>query len=225
MRAVVQASYYHARNNPRAYGRNTVLDEEAYEQARRIADPLRIFDCSRESDAGCAVILVSAERARDLAKKPAYILSAQMGGEKGAGALEENFKAFYGTAGQQRIAQRLWAQSGYRPKDVDVAQIYCSTVAPGVGAIIDHGFCTAEEAGEFITLDNLIAPSGRLPINTSGGDVAEGFIHGMGLVAEAVRQIRGESTNQVPGAKLSLMTGGPQDPLSSTALLGALETL
>ena len=62
-------------------------------------------------------------------------------------------------------------------------------------------------------------------MNTSGGDLAEGFIHGMGLVAEAVRQLRGESTNQVPGAKLSLMTGGPGDTMSSTALLGTADTL
>ena len=91
--------------------------------------------------------------------------------------------------------------------------------------MIDHGFCSYESAGEFCTFENLIAPSGKLPINTSGGDLAEGFIHGMGLIPEAVRQIRGTSVNQVPNAKLSLVTGGPGDLMSSTALLGAAETL
>ena len=95
----------------------------------------------------------------------------------------------------------------------------------GVSAIIEHGFCTLENAAEFITFDNLIAPHGALPINTSGGNLAEGFIHGMSLVNEAVRQIRGTSPNQVRGAALSLMTGGPGDPVVSTALLGSADTL
>jgi hypothetical protein len=225
MKAMVMASYHHARNNPRAYGRSTALDDESYESARRIADPFRVFDCSRENDAACCVLVVSAERAKDLAKPPAYILSAQMGGGEGTGALEENFTAFFQTAGHQRIAQRLWAESGYGPKDVDVAQIFQNAAGPGLGSLIDHGFCSIENVSEVVRFENLVAPNGGLPINTSGGDLAEGFIHGMGLVAEAVRQLRGESTNQVPGAKLSLMTGGPQDAFSSNALFGAAETL
>jgi acetyl-CoA acetyltransferase len=95
----------------------------------------------------------------------------------------------------------------------------------GVGSLIDHGFCTAQTAGEVLTFDNLIAPHGSLPVNTSGGDLAEGFIHGMGLVVEAVRQLRGTSSNQVPDAQLSMMTGGPGDTMSSTALFGTEETL
>jgi acetyl-CoA acetyltransferase len=95
----------------------------------------------------------------------------------------------------------------------------------GVSALIEHGFCTLESAGEFITFDNLIAPNGGLPVNTSGGHLAEGFLHGMSLVNETVRQIRGTSVNQVPGAALSLMTGGPGDPVVSTALLGSAATV
>jgi acetyl-CoA acetyltransferase len=225
LRAVTQASYYHARNNPRAVGRNTVMDDETYDNARMISEPYKLFDCSRENDGACAVLVVSAERAKTLKTKPAYILSAPMGTLEGGGALEENWRSYYSTAGQAVLAKRLWAESGYGPKDVDVAQIYMNNNSMGIGAMIDHGFCSFENAGEFLTLDNLIAPNGELPINTSGGDLAEGFIHGMGLVAEAVRQIRGESTNQVPDAKLSLMTGGPGDWMSSTCLLGSAETL
>jgi len=224
MRAMAQATYYHARNNPRAYGRDVVLDDETYDNSRMIAEPYRLFDCSRENDGACAVLVVSADRAKDFAKKPAYLLAAPMGTLKGGGALEENIRP-YSLAGQISVARRLWEQSGYGPKDVDVAQIYQNMTGMGVGSLIDHGFCTYENAGEFITFDNLIAPNGGLPINTSGGDLAEGFIHGMGLVAEAVRQIRGESINQVPGAKLSLMTGGPGDTMTSTGLFGAEETL
>ena len=76
-----------------------------------------------------------------------------------------------------------------------------------------------------LTFENLIAPNGGLPINTAGGNLANGFIHGMSLVPEAIRQIRGESPNQVPDAKLSLMTGGPMDSVVSSALFGSADTL
>jgi len=221
---MAQAAYYHARNNPRAYGRNTVLDDETYRKARLISEPFNLFDCSRENDAAVAVIVTSAERAKHLAQTPAYILSAPMGTAEGGGALEENIRP-YSCAGQLSVARRMWAESGYGPADVDVLQVYQNMTGLGVGALIDHGFCTYESAGEVITFDNLIAPTGKLPVNTSGGDLAEGFVHGMGLVAEAVRQIRGQSANQAPGAKLSLMTGGPGDTMTSTALLGAWETV
>lgn len=224
LKAMAQAAYYHARNNPAAIGRNTTLDDETYWNSRWISEPYRLFDCSRENDGACAVIVTSAERARTLAKTPAYILSAPMGAFGGSGAREENITS-YTTAGQASVAQRLWKESGYGPDDVDVLQVYQNMTGMGVGSLIDHGFCTFENAGEIITFENLIAPHGKLPMNTSGGDLAEGFIHGMGLVAEAVRQLRGESTNQVPDAKLSLMTGGPGDTMSSTALLGTADTL
>jgi len=224
LKAMAQAAYFHARNNPGALGRNTVLDDETYLKSRWISEPYRLFDCSRENDGACAVIVVSAERARTLAKTPAYILSAPMGAYGGSGAREENITS-YSTAGQASVARRLWSESGYGPGDVDVLQVYQNMTGMGVGSMIDHGFCTFENAGEILTFENLIAPNGKLPMNTSGGDLAEGFIHGMGLVAEAVRQLRGESTNQVPDAKLSLMTGGPGDTMSSTALLGTADTL
>jgi hypothetical protein len=91
--------------------------------------------------------------------------------------------------------------------------------------VIDHGFCSWDNVKDFMQFENLIAPNGRLPINTAGGDLGDGFIHGAGNNAEAVRQIRGTSANQVPDVKLSLVTGGPDDSFVSTALLGTEETL
>jgi acetyl-CoA acetyltransferase len=223
--ATVAASYHHAKNNPRAYGRSVQMSPEVYDQARLISEPYRLFDCSRENDGAACVLVVSSERARHLRQKPAYILSAPMGTMEGGGALEENWRPYYATAGQKELADRMWKESGYTANDVDVAQIYMNMDSMGIGSMIDHGFFAMEDAGAFCTFDNLIAPSGKLPINTSGGDLGEGFIHGMGLLPEAVRQIRGTSTNQVPNAKLSLVTGGPGDLMSSTALLGAQETL
>jgi acetyl-CoA acetyltransferase len=224
LRAMALAAYYHARRNPAAVAFDNQFDVETYERSRLVAEPFHLFDCSRESDGAAAVILTSAERARDLTDRPAYVLSAPTGAAAGWGALEENHEP-YSSSGFGPIARRLWAESGYGPGDVDVAQIYENATGLGVGAIIDHGFCTAEEAGAFITFENLIAPDGQLPINTSGGNLAEGFIHGMSLVTEAVRQIRGTSVNQVPDVRLSLMTGGPGDSLVSSALLGSAETL
>lgn len=224
LEAVVRAGYHHAQNNPGAAGYGQPVDHAAYEASRWISEPYHLFDCSRESDGAAAVILVSAERAKTLRQKPAYLLASAMGASRTAGSREDNHEP-YTSVGFIELAERLWAQSGYGPQDVDVAQIYENFSGMAVAALIDHGFCTAETAGTFIQLENLIAPNGTLPINTSGGNIADGFIHGMGLVVEAVRQLRGTSCNQVPGARLSLMAGGPGDSVTSTALFGSADTL
>ena len=224
LRDMALVSYHHAANNPRAVGRDTRLDAGTYDASRWISEPYRLFDCSRENDAGSAVIMVSAERAKDLRQTPAYLLGAPMGAAQSWGMREESGDPYW-SAGFQGVADRLWRETGYGPGDVDVAQIYENMTGMGVSSLIEHGFCTVEGAGEFVTFDNLVAPSGTLPVNTSGGNLAEGFVHGMSLVGEAVRQIRGTSCNQVPGATLSLMTGGPGDPVVSTALLAGSAAL
>jgi acetyl-CoA acetyltransferase len=224
MEAMVLAAYHHARNNPHAYGRTTEIDPELYAESRWVSEPYHVFDCSRENDSAAAVLVVAADRAKDFADVPAYVLSAPSGVEGSWGSREENHVP-YSSSGFNAVARRLWAESGYGPADVGVAQIYENMSGMGVAAVIDHGFCTSEEAGAFFTLENLIAPSGKFPINTAGGNLAEGFIHGMGLVLEMVRQIRGTSTNQVPDVDLSLMTGGPGDQVVSSALVGSAAAL
>lgn len=224
LEAIAQAGYHHAQNNSGAAGYGTTLTHEAYEASRYISEPYHLYDCSRENDGAAAVILVSAERAKTLKQIPAYLLSCPMGASATMGSREDNHEP-YTSVGFIDLAQRMWAESGYGPDDIDVAQIYENFTGMAVGTMIDHGFCTAQTAGEVLRLDNLIAPDGGIPINTSGGNIADGFIHGMGLVLEAVRQIRGTSTNQVPGAKLSMMAGGPGDSVTSTALFGAETTL
>ena len=224
MRALALASYYHASRNPSASGRGTSLDEESYEQSRIVSEPFHLFDCSRENDAAAAVIVVSAERARDLRTTPAYVLSAPMGAGKGWGAVDES-RVPYTSGGAGPIARRLWAESGYGPQDVDVVQLYENFTGAALPVLIEHGFCTYEIIGEVVRFENLIAPNGGLPINTSGGNLADGFIHGMNLLPEAIRQLRGESPNQGPGARLSLMTGGPMDSVVSSALFGTEATL
>jgi len=218
LRAIAQASYHHANNTPWAIGRDVRLTDEAYDHARRIADPVRLFDSSRENDAAAAIVFTSAERAAELSATPVYLLDAAHGARGPRwGELDENHEP-YTASSQAAPAHRIWTRTGLGPADVDVVQLYVNFTGPPVSALIDLGFCTAATAGEVLTFDNLVAPTGRLPINTSGGDLAEGFLHGMGNAVEAIRQLRGESANPVPGARTCLVSGGPLSELSSVAL-------
>ncbi|MFC5697444.1 hypothetical protein ACFPU0_17995 [Pseudomonas sp. GCM10022186] len=216
---LVRASYYHGSRNPEATAFGQPLDLDAYRHGRRIAEPFRLFDCSRENDGAGALLLVSSERARDLRKTPVRLLGVANGTAKGWGDLCEN-DLDYASAGFRPIAQRLWEQTGLTPADVDVVQLYENFSAQGVASLIDHGFCTYENVAEFIRFENLIAPGGRLPVNTAGGNFAHGFVHGIGMAIESVRVLRGESANPVPDAKICLMAGGPGAPTVSSALFG-----
>ncbi|MBT8766749.1 thiolase C-terminal domain-containing protein [Metapseudomonas boanensis] len=216
---LVRASYYHGSRNPEATAFGQPLDLDAYRHGRWIAEPFRLFDCSRENDGAGALLLVSSERARDLRKAPVRLLGVANGTAKGWGDLCEN-DLDYASAGFRPIARRLWEQTGVTPADVDVVQLYENFSAQGVASLIDHGFCSYENVAEFIRFDNLIAPSGRLPVNTAGGNFAHGFVHGIGMAIESVRVLRGESANPVPDAKICLMAGGPGAPTVSSALFG-----
>lgn len=221
----VQACYYHASRNPSAFSYGTSFDETIYNASACPVEPLHLYDNSRENDGAIALLLVSAERAKNFHDKPAYLLSAPMGRYGGDNAKDMVDPDGKPTAGFRSVAKRCWAESGYQPSDVDVAQFYTNASTAGINAMIDHGFCDWSNVGEFLRLDNIIAPNGGLPINTAGGDLADGFIHGAGNNAEAVRQIRGTSSNQVIGANLSLASGGPYCHFVSTALFGSEETL
>lgn len=165
--------------------------------------------------------MVSTERARDLAKPLVYLLGCANGTQKGWGDLLENDdEALYPTAGFRPIARRLYAETGLSPADIDVVQLYENFSAQGVALLIDHGFCTFENVAEVVRFENLIAPSGKLPVNTGGGNFAQGFIHGIGTAYEAVKQLRGESANPVPDAKTCLLAGGPGAPTVSSAIFG-----
>jgi len=214
---LVRASYYHGARNPNAVSYGKELDIQAYRNARWIAEPFRLFDCSRENDGAGALLMVSAERARDLRRKPVYLLGVAQGAGRGWGDLLENDDD-YASAGFRPIARRLWQQTGLTPADIDVAQLYENFSAQGVASLIDHGFCNYDNVADFIRFENLIAPSGTLPVNTAGGNFAEGFIHGIGMAIETVRQLRGESANPVAGARTCLLAGGPGAPTVSSAV-------
>ena len=216
---LVRASYHHGSRNPEAVSYGQPFDIETLRQSRLIAEPFRLFDCSRENDGAGALLMLSAEHARDLAKPPVYLLGCAQGAEAGWGDLLDNDDAeLYATAGFRSVARNLYAQTGLSPTDIDVVQLYENFDAQGVMSLIDHGFCTYESAVDVIRFDNLIADGGRLPVNTSGGNLAQGFIHGIGLPIEAVRQLRGESANPVAGARTCLLAGGPGSPTLSSAI-------
>ena len=224
MRALVLAAYQHAQNNPTAQGYGRPLDIDTYENSRLITEPFHLFDCSRESDGAVALILVSSERARDLRQTPAYVLAGAQGAPGGYSSIIDNDNqytsaGFAGVDGRPGVADRLWAAAGIGPSDVDVVQVYENFSGPAVSALIDHGLApSGPAAGDVLTVENLTAPTGKLPINTSGGNIADSFVNGMGLAVEAVRQLRGTSTNQVADAKTSLFIGGPMAPIVSSTL-------
>ena len=223
-RAVALACYQHAQSNPRAIMHGRPLTAEAYDESRWIVEPFHLFDCCLENDGAAALLLVSAERARDLRQPPAFLLGAAQGSENRAGAGSHN-NPDYATASFKSVAPRLYRMAGVTAKDVDVVQSYENFTAGVVMSLIEHGFFSYEEANEFCTLENFSAPGGKLPLNTSGGNLAECYMHGLELQIEAVRQIRGQSTAQVPGAKLALVGSGPMVTPVSDMILGSEETL
>ena len=223
-RAIALASYHHAQNNPRAVMHGRPLTPDAYDQSRWIVEPFRLFDCCMENDGAAALILVSAERARDMRQRPAYLLGVAQGSEYRNAARGHNAPT-YASSSFTTVAPHLYAMAGVMPKDVSVVQSYENFTGGVLMSLVEHDFFTADEANEFLTLDNLIAPNGRLPLNTSGGNLAECYMHGLELQIEAVRQLRGQSSNPVPGAHVAMVISGPMVTPVSSMLIGTGDVL
>jgi acetyl-CoA acetyltransferase len=226
LRAIAMASYHHAQSNPRAVMYGRPLTEEAYDASRWITEPFHLYDCCQENDGAAALILVSAERAKDLKQTPAFVLGAAIG----AGYRVHSTPAGFATPDLasshfKTLAPRLYQMAGVGPADVDVVQCYENFTGGVLMALVEHGFFAPDEAMEFLKLENLLAPGGKLPLNTSGGNLAECYMHGLELQIEAVRQLRGEATSQVPDVNVSLAAAGPMVTPVSTILLGSEATL
>jgi acetyl-CoA acetyltransferase len=223
-RAIALASYHHAQANPRAVMHGRPLTPEAYDASRWIVEPFRLFDCCLENDGAAALVLVSAERARDLRRRPAYLLGVAQGSEHRNAARGHN-APLYATASFTTVAPHLYAMAGLGPKDVHVVQSYENFTGGVLMSLIEHDLVAPEDANDVLTLDNLVAPGGRLPLNTSGGNLAECYMHGLELQIEAVRQLRGESPNQVPGARVAMVISGPMVTPVSSMLLATEDAL
>jgi acetyl-CoA acetyltransferase len=224
MRAIAMASYHHAQANPRAVMHGKPLDAASYDASRWIAEPFHLYDCCMENDGAAAIVLVAAERAKDFARKPAYLLGAATGSGYRAGAIPHNAPD-YASAGFSTVAPDLYAMAGIAPADVGVVQSYENFTGGVAMALAEHGFFRPDEANDFLTLENLLAPAGRLPLNTSGGNLAECYVHGFELVLEAVRQVRGTSTSQAPRNDVALVIGGPMVTPASDLLLASENVL
>ncbi|MEZ5408231.1 MAG: hypothetical protein R2761_09410 [Acidimicrobiales bacterium] len=224
LRAISLAAYHHAQANPRAVMHGRPLDEAKYDESRWIVEPFHLFDCCLENDGAAAMVLVAAERAKDFPHPPCYLLGAVSGSQHRAGATVHNTPE-YASSSFPTVAPRLYNMAQVGPSDVDVLQSYENFTGGVMMSIVEHGFCTAEEVNDFLTYENLVAPSGKLPLNTSGGNLAECYMHGLGLNIEAVRQIWGESTSQVPGAEISMVTSGPMVTPVSCCIFGSEATL
>ncbi len=224
LRAIAMASYHHAQANPRALMHGKPLDEQTYDESRWIAEPLHLYDCCMENDGAAAVVMVAADRAADFKQRPAYVLGAAAGAGHRFGAMPHNSPR-YGSADFETLAPDLYAMAGVNPGDVGSVQAYENFTGGVAMALAEHGFFAPGEANEFLTLDNLIAPTGKLPLNTSGGNLAECYVHGMELVVEAVRQVRGTSTQQAARHDVALVIGGPMVAPASNLMLGTEATL
>lgn len=194
--AVAVACRDNAQRNPRAQLR-VPLTLDGYADSPMIVEPLRRDDCCLISDGGAAVVLMSAERAHATGvQSPVPIL----GFGQGQTSWEVAQRPVLTSSAAKVSASTAFSMAGMKPADIDVAQIYdCFTITV-ITTLEDYGFCAKGEGGRYVS-SGAIARGGELPINTSGGLLAETGMPGMQLIQEAVRQVRGISTSQVPGAR------------------------
>jgi acetyl-CoA acetyltransferase len=208
----------HAATNPKAwfYGKPITLEE--HQASRWIVEPLRLLDCCQETDGGQAIIVTSLERARDLPHAPAVVSGAAQGSAHGQQSMISYYRDdIAGLPEMGLVAKQLWAQSGLGPEDVQTAVIYDHFTPFVLQQLEEFGFCKRGEAKDFIR-DGAIELGGRLPVNTHGGQLGEAYLHGMNGIAEAVRQVRGSSVNQVPDVENVLVTAGTGVPTSGLIL-------
>ena len=190
----------HALRNPRATFYGKPLTIEDHQESRLIVDPFHLYDCCLETDGGGALVLVSAERARDLKQPPALVrAAAQAGYAKGREYVDTSAAA---------LGPRLWAQAGVAPSEVDVAQIYDHFAPFVIFALEDYGFVDRGEGSPFVESGGIRWDGGPLPVNTSGGHLSEAYLQGMNQLLEGVRQVRGTSTAQVEDCHLSFVDTG-----------------
>jgi acetyl-CoA acetyltransferase len=204
----------HANRNPNATMGHKELTREQYMDARWISEPLCLFDNCLETDGALAIVITSAERARDLPHPPAYVHSFAQSIPQQHQVMTNYFNEDPLLGPAWVCADLLWARSDFKPAGVPVAQLY-DAFSPLVPLSLEgYGFCGRGEGGDF-TNDGALELGGRLPTNTSGGGMSEAYVHGFNLVLEGVRQIRGTSTAQVEGAESSLVTSGEGVPTSA----------
>lgn len=205
--AIAQRAY--AELNDRAIQRRP-LDLEGYLASPMVADPFRVADCTSEVDGACAVLVTSLERARDLRHPPAVVASAayRAGARPGLDIGDHMLFDDYTRNFTSLLREGLYGRAGLSPADVDFAEIYDCFTSVVLMGLEGLGFCERGEAGEFVR-SGATALDGSLPTNTHGGLLAEGYLHGMNSVNEAVLQIQGRAGDrQAPRHEVGVVTSG-----------------
>jgi acetyl-CoA acetyltransferase len=207
--AVVITQRAYAADNERAI-RRAPLSLDEYMVAPFVAEPFRTVDCTTEVDGACAVVVTSLERAKTLRHVPAVIEGGVWSTPASSGLdiadllLHENFA----TNAMHFVGRRLWEATGMQPRDIDVAEIYdcfSSTVLFGLEGL---GFVGKGDSGRFVR-EGGTALTGPLPVNTHGGLLNEGYVHGMNTLTEGVLQMQGRGgQRQVGDASTCLVTSG-----------------
>lgn len=214
---VAVADRKHAATNPKAFFYQRPITLADHQASRMIVDPLHLLDCCQESDGAVAIVVTSAERARDLPHRPAIITAAAQGSGADQFVMTSYYRDDIGIPEMGVVGRELWRQSGLAPSDMPMAILYDHFTPYVLMQLEELGFCGRGEAPGFIA-DGAIELGGRLPINTHGGQLGEAYIHGMNGIAEAVRQVRGTSVNQVAAADHVLVTAGTGVPTSGLIL-------
>lgn len=198
------------------------MTREDYFAAPMISTPHCLFDFCLESDGAIAIIVTSAERARDLRRPPVYVHAGAQGGsgDWGRSIYWMNMSdETFASSGHAAVARQLYARSDVGPAEMDVAQFYDHFTSQVIMQIEDYGFCARGEGGPFVASGAIRRDGGSLPINTDGGQLSCGYIWGMSQIREGVEQMRGDAANQIADARFCLVTGGPSDiPVSSVIL-------
>lgn len=201
--AVSVATRAHAVLNPAAQMRTPITIEDVM-RSKPIADPLRMLDCSLISDGGAAIVMTRAERARDLRRRPVYLLGA------GEGHRHEHISQAPSltTSGAVDSGRAAYAMAGLGPRDVDFAEIYDCFTPVVLVQLEDLGFCAKGEGGAFVAAGHT-GPGGSLPVNTHGGLLSHchsGHPASMFAVTEAVTQLRGAAGDrQLAKAEVALV--------------------
>jgi len=214
---VAVAQRAHAARNPHAIMREPIALAD-HQRSRWIAEPLRLLDCSLECDGACAVVVTSAERARDARQRPAYILAGAQAEGPIHIQLADYFQHRHEETGARAVARQLYAMADVTPRDIDAAMFFDHFGPAVLLSLEDYGVCAPGESGPFVAAGNIAWPDGALPVNTHGGSLSEAFIHGYNHILEGVRQIRGTSTCQVQDAELVLVTSSNTDPTGAVLL-------
>lgn len=221
MATLATNSRHNATLSDLAYFRDRPLTIDDYLSSRPISSPLCLYDCDIPVQGAAALVLTLAERAADGPHPPAFIwgMAQQTSQQPHHGSALYSLLDYVELGA--RTAQALWTAAGVGPRDVHVAQLY-DGFSPSVYYWLEAaGFCQEGEAHSFIQ-DGRIALTGTLPINTFGGSLSEGRMHGMGHIIEGVRQVTGRADRrQVRGAKLAAIFDGSPMLRGSAVVLGA----